>query len=75
MFHVKLNMHSSNVRSRDSAVSTATGYRLDDEGSEFKSQLGQEFSFLHIVQTGSGAHPASQPMGTGGSSLGFKQGG
>jgi hypothetical protein len=28
-------------------------------GSEF------EFSLLHVAQTGSGAHPASYPMGTG----------
>jgi hypothetical protein len=27
----------------------------------------QDFSLLHIVQTGSAAHPASYPMGTGGS--------
>jgi hypothetical protein len=31
---------------------------------------GQEFSLLHVVQTGSGAHLASYPMGTGGSFLG-----
>jgi hypothetical protein len=24
-------------------------------------------NFLHVVQTGSGAHPTSNPMGTGGS--------
>jgi hypothetical protein len=29
--------------------------------------VGQDFSHLHIVQTGSGAHPAFYPMGTGGS--------
>jgi hypothetical protein len=28
---------------------------------------GQEFSLLHVVQTGSGVHPTSYPMGTGGS--------
>jgi hypothetical protein len=27
-----------------------------------------DFSFLHRVQTGHGFHPASYPMGTGGSS-------
>jgi hypothetical protein len=37
------------------------------KGSEFESRWGQEFSFLHVVQTGSGAHPVSYPMGTGGS--------
>jgi hypothetical protein len=30
------------------------------------------FSFRHRVQTGCGAHPASYPMGTGGSFLGSK---
>jgi hypothetical protein len=45
--------------SRDSSVGTATGYGLDD-------RLGQEFSLLNVVQTGSGAYPASYPMGTGG---------
>jgi hypothetical protein len=25
---------------------------------------GEDFSFLHYVQTGSGMHPASQPTGT-----------
>jgi hypothetical protein len=29
--------------------------------------VGQDLSPLHVVQTGSGAHPASNPMGTGGS--------
>jgi hypothetical protein len=32
-------------------------------------------SFLHIVQSGSGAHPASHPMGTGGSFAGGKAAG
>jgi hypothetical protein len=30
------------------------------------SRQEQDFSLLHTVQTGSGAHPASYPMGTGG---------
>jgi hypothetical protein len=47
-------------RSRDSSVGIATGYGLDE------SRYGQEFSLLHVVQTGSGAHP-NYPMGTGGS--------
>jgi hypothetical protein len=25
-----------------------------------------DFSLLHVIQTGSGAHPASYPVGTGG---------
>jgi hypothetical protein len=43
----------------------ATGWTT--EGSEFESQYGQEFPLLHVVQTGSWAHPASYPMDTEGS--------
>jgi hypothetical protein len=32
-----------------------------------------DLSLLHSVQTGSGAHPASYPMGTGGSFPGCKE--
>jgi hypothetical protein len=31
------------------------------------------FSLLHVVQTGSGAHPASYPVDTEGSSSGVKR--
>jgi hypothetical protein len=34
------------------------------EVSEFESRWRQESSLLHVVQTGSGAHPASYPTGT-----------
>jgi hypothetical protein len=34
---------------------------------EFSFQQGKDFSLLHSVQTGSGAHAASYPVGTGGS--------
>jgi hypothetical protein len=34
------------------------------EGFEFKSQYGQEFSLPHVVQTDSGAHTTSYPIGT-----------
>jgi hypothetical protein len=33
------------------------------EGSEFYPSKGKAFSRLHVVQTGSGAHSASHPMG------------
>jgi hypothetical protein len=46
----------------------ATGWTT--EGSEFESRWGQEFSLLHVVQTGSGVHPTSYPMGTGGKAAG-----
>jgi hypothetical protein len=42
------------------------------EGSEFESLRGQQFSLIHVVQTGSGAHPTSYPMGTVGSFPGGK---
>jgi hypothetical protein len=47
------------IESRDIAAGIATGYGLDDEGSEFESWWGKELSFLHIVQTG------SYPIGIG----------
>jgi hypothetical protein len=37
---------------------------------EFKSLQNEEFFLLHVVQTGSGTHPASYPMGTGGEATG-----
>jgi hypothetical protein len=46
------------VRSWDSSVGIATSYGLDDQG--------------EIVQTGSGVHPTSYKMGTGGSFPGVK---
>jgi hypothetical protein len=45
------------------------------EGSKFESWEGQEFSLLHVIQTGSGAHPASYPIGMGGSFPGGKEAG
>jgi hypothetical protein len=46
-------------------VGIATG--LTAEGWEFESRYGQEFSLLHVVQTGSGVHPTSYPVRSGGS--------
>jgi hypothetical protein len=45
---------------KGSVVGMATGYGLDDRG---------------VVQTGSGVHPTSYPMGTGGSFPGSKAAG
>jgi hypothetical protein len=45
------------------------------KGPGFESRWGQELSLLHVVQTGSGAHPASYLMGTGGSFPGGKAAG
>jgi hypothetical protein len=52
-------------QSRDSSVGMALGYGLDDRGSGVRFPAGAGNSFLHHrVQNGSGAHPASYPMGT-----------
>jgi hypothetical protein len=50
----------------DSSVCMATG------GTAVVRVPGKYFSLLHSVQTGSGAHPASYPMGSGALSVGVK---
>jgi hypothetical protein len=50
----------------DNAVGIATGYGLDDPRG-WSSSPGSVRNFLHVVQTGPWPHPASYPMGTGGS--------
>jgi hypothetical protein len=51
------------------SVGIVTGYGLDGPGS---IPYSAKFSHLHNVQTNSGAHSASYPMGTRDSSLGVK---
>jgi hypothetical protein len=46
------------------------GWKVEGQG--FKSRYRKEFSSLHVVQIGSGAHPISYPMVTGGSFPGRK---
>jgi hypothetical protein len=61
---------------RDSSVGIALGYGLDDQGSRVRFPAGAgNFSLRHSVQHGSGAHPASYPMGTKGSFPGGKAAG
>jgi hypothetical protein len=56
------------------SVGIALGYGLDDRGSTVRFPVGTGDFFLHHrLQNGSGAHPASYPMGTRGSSLGIKR--
>jgi hypothetical protein len=63
-------------QSRDSSVGIALGYGLDDLGSRVRFPAGAgNFSLHHRVQNGSGAHPASYPMGTRGSYRGGKAAG
>jgi hypothetical protein len=54
----------------------ALGYGLDDRDSRvrFPARAGN-LSLHHLVQNGSGAHPASYPMGTEGSFPGGKSAG
>jgi hypothetical protein len=50
--------------SRDSSVGIALGCGLDDRGSGVRFPAGPgNFSLHHRVQNGSGAHPASYPIG------------
>jgi hypothetical protein len=50
--------------SRDSSVGTATGKGLDGRGVGVWVPVGAGYFVLHVVQTGSGAHPASYRMGS-----------
>jgi hypothetical protein len=62
LFHILL------MQSRDSSVGIALGYGLDERGSRVRFPVGAgSFSLYHRLQNGSGAHPASYPLGTGGS--------
>jgi hypothetical protein len=59
--------------SRDSSVGIALGYGVDDRGSKVRFPVrAGNFSLHHLVQNGSGAHPASYPMGSRGSFPGDK---
>jgi hypothetical protein len=56
------------VMTHDGSVGIALGYGMDDRGSRVQLPVGAgNFSLHHSVQSGSGAHPASYPMGTRGS--------
>jgi hypothetical protein len=59
-----------NTGSRVISVSIVFGYELDDRGSIPGSDKG--FFLSLCVQTGSVAHPASCPVGTGGPFRGGK---
>jgi hypothetical protein len=56
------------IMSRSSSVGIALSYGLDGRSSRYRFPAGAgNFSLHHRVQNGSGAHPASYPMGTTGS--------
>jgi hypothetical protein len=68
-------LHGAEGR-RDSSVGIVLGYGLDDRGSRVRFPAGAgNFSLHHRVQNGSGAHPASYPVGTRGSFPGGKEAG
>jgi hypothetical protein len=70
---VNFQVFSPSLKSHDNSVGIALGYGLDDLGSRVRFLAGAEnFSLYHRVQNGSGAHPASYPMGTRGSFPGVK---
>jgi hypothetical protein len=55
------------------SVSIVSGYGLDDRAMEVRSPAeAKDFSSSLCVQTGSGTHPASCTMGTGGPHPGAK---
>jgi hypothetical protein len=72
-FEDNIKMDIAERGSRGSSGSIVSDYGLDDRVIEVRSLTGvEDFSSSTCVQTGSGAHPASYPMGTGGSFLGGK---
>jgi hypothetical protein len=74
--NINIGYICNKIRSRDSVVSIATGYGLDDRGVGVRVPVESRiFSLLHVLQNDSGAHPASYPMGTGGSFPGGKASG
>jgi hypothetical protein len=67
--HVVIADHTK-LKKRGSSLSTVSDYGLDGRGSI--PDRGRGFSPNLCVQTGSGTHPASCTMGTGGSFSGVK---
>jgi hypothetical protein len=69
------------TRSSKTSVHTRSKWRHIPEGGILHSHCREnlksykESSLLHVVQTDSGTHPASYPMGTGGSFPGGKAAG
>jgi hypothetical protein len=60
-------------REPGSSVSIVSAYGLDDRAIGFRFPAGaKNFSSILCVQTGCGSHPASCPIGTGGSFPGGK---
>jgi hypothetical protein len=72
--HAVLGWPTYITRSRDSSVSIVSDYGLDNQAIGVRFPAGaKDFSSSLCVQTGSGAHPASCPMVTGGPFPGSKR--
>jgi hypothetical protein len=66
-FYKHLLRALTHVRSRRISVSIVSGYGLDDREIQIRPpEQTKDFSSNLCFQIGSGAHPASCPMGTGG---------
>jgi hypothetical protein len=66
--YVEIYKYYVYVKSHDSSVGIALSYGLDVRGSRVRFPAGAgNFSLHHRIQNGSGAQPASYPMGTRGS--------
>jgi hypothetical protein len=66
-------INSNMIRSRVSSGSIVSDYGLDDRAIGVRFPAGaKDFSSILCVQTGSGAHPASCTVGTGGPFAGGK---
>jgi hypothetical protein len=62
-YNIKTDLMETD-ESRSSSVGIVTGYGLDDRGSGVRFPAGAgNFS---LFQTGSGSHPSSYPIDTGG---------
>jgi hypothetical protein len=63
-FHLYyVSVHLAKVGIAQSLQRLATSWTAG--GLEFEPRHRQDFSPLHVIQIGSGAHPASYPTGTG----------
>jgi hypothetical protein len=67
LFIVIFNLISPMIGDLGSSGSIVSDYGLDDRAIDVRSPAGaKDFSSILCVQTGSGAHPASCTVGTGG---------
>jgi hypothetical protein len=72
----RINHFKYFVTNRDSSVDIGLGYGQDGWGSRVRfPAVAENFSPHHRVQNGCEAHPASYPMGNGGSFPGGKAAG